>query len=262
MLAKSPAYFCDGEAVKTAAAPVTVQRDLSTRVLDDPDEQFAVRHDHETLCLSGANARDVQTWAAECLREHYCPACQWLGTFGATARRRPEPLRRRCPKCKAKVISHYAAFPTALVHFCLAAACSSRGYCPGCGAPWCRVLATPSTAEVIATDQRPRLKTKLNYPRCGGELRDVRGPGTTTLGWRPTCACCPPAHADGVYDPVAPEFAPRPARVLDPFAGSGRVGIQAQRMGLDFVGIELSPAYAGMARRLLRDAAPLFYEEG
>jgi DNA modification methylase len=40
--------------------------------------------------------------------------------------------------------------------------------------------------------------------------------------------------------------------------GSGRVGIQAQRMGLDFVGIELSESYVSLARKLLSDASPLF----
>ena len=249
MLAKSPTYFCDGEAVKTPAAPATVQRDLYTRVLDDPGEQFAVRHDHETLCLSGANARDVQTWAAECLREHYCPVCQWLGTFGATARRRPDPLRRRCPQCKARAISHYAAFPTALVHFCLAAACSSRGYCPGCGAPWARVVRTKFVPQPDVSREKGVRGSGRQKPMDESNRSDGTPRGTTqatTLGWRPTCAC-PPQE-------------PRPGRVLDPFAGSGRVGLACQKLGLDFLGCELNPEYAAMARRLLAADAPLFDE--
>ena len=39
--------------------------------------------------------------------------------------------------------------------------------------------------------------------------------------------------------------------VLDPFAGSGTTGVVALRLGRSFVGIELSPAYAEMARRSL-----------
>jgi DNA modification methylase len=46
--------------------------------------------------------------------------------------------------------------------------------------------------------------------------------------------------------------------VLDPFAGSGMVGVVALRHGRRFVGIELSPAYCAMARR--RIAGPLFAE--
>ncbi len=65
-----------------------------------------------------------------------------------------------------------------------------------------------------------------------------------TIGWRPSCTC--------------PDNTPRPGLVLDPFSGSGRTGIQAQRMGLDYVGCELNPEYVEMSRRLLREAMPLF----
>jgi DNA modification methylase len=46
--------------------------------------------------------------------------------------------------------------------------------------------------------------------------------------------------------------------VLDPFAGSGTTGVVALRLGRSFVGIELSPTYAEMARRRIEDDAPLF----
>jgi DNA modification methylase len=44
--------------------------------------------------------------------------------------------------------------------------------------------------------------------------------------------------------------------VVDPFAGSGTVGVVALRQGRRFLGIELSPAYCKMARH--RIAGPLF----
>jgi hypothetical protein len=44
--------------------------------------------------------------------------------------------------------------------------------------------------------------------------------------------------------------------VLDPFAGSGTVGVVALRHGRRFVGLELNPEYVAMARR--RIAGPLF----
>lgn len=47
--------------------------------------------------------------------------------------------------------------------------------------------------------------------------------------------------------------------VLDPFAGSGTVGVVANRHGRRFVGIELNPTYCEMARR--RIAGPLFASE-
>lgn len=45
--------------------------------------------------------------------------------------------------------------------------------------------------------------------------------------------------------------------VLDPFCGSGTTGLVADRLGREFVGIELNPAYAELARRRLEDDAPL-----
>ena len=48
--------------------------------------------------------------------------------------------------------------------------------------------------------------------------------------------------------------------VLDPFAGSGTVGVVALRAGRDFIGIDLSPRYVEMARRRIEGTAPLFAE--
>jgi DNA modification methylase len=45
--------------------------------------------------------------------------------------------------------------------------------------------------------------------------------------------------------------------VLDPFAGAGTTGLVATRHGRGFVGIELNPAYAEMARQRIRDDQPL-----
>lgn len=53
---------------------------------------------------------------------------------------------------------------------------------------------------------------------------------------------------------------PPGALVLDPFAGSGTTGVVALRHGRRFLGLELNPAYAAMARR--RIAGPLFAEAG
>jgi len=39
----------------------------------------------------------------------------------------------------------------------------------------------------------------------------------------------------------------RAGRVLDPFMGSGTVGVVAEHVGRDWLGIELNPAFAAMA---------------
>jgi DNA modification methylase len=59
----------------------------------------------------------------------------------------------------------------------------------------------------------------------------VPGPVQRTL--RPTCTC----RADW-----------RPGLVLDPFFGSGTVGVVAERRRRDWLGIELNPAFARLAR--------------
>jgi DNA modification methylase len=46
--------------------------------------------------------------------------------------------------------------------------------------------------------------------------------------------------------------------VLDPFTGSGTTGQVAIQLGRSFVGIELNPQYAELARRRIGGAAPLF----
>ena len=48
--------------------------------------------------------------------------------------------------------------------------------------------------------------------------------------------------------------------VLDPFFGAGTTGLVASRLGREYVGIELNPEYAEMARERIRLDAPLFAE--
>jgi len=42
---------------------------------------------------------------------------------------------------------------------------------------------------------------------------------------------------------------PKPGVVLDPFIGAGTTGFVAKKLGKDFIGIELNPKYAEMARK-------------
>lgn len=48
--------------------------------------------------------------------------------------------------------------------------------------------------------------------------------------------------------------------VLDPFAGSGTVGVVALRHGRQFIGTELNPKYAALAEQRIFSDAPLFNE--
>jgi hypothetical protein len=133
-----------------------------------------------------------------------------------------------------------------LVHKCLAAGTSAEGYCDRCSAPFVRVIETkgvhaPSDNGKTAERRAVGLRTAISG--AGAERQTAE---TTTLGWRASCRC---------ENPV-----PRPGRVLDPFCGSGRTGVMACRMGLDFTGVELNPEFAAMATRILRNDQPLFNE--
>ena len=51
-----------------------------------------------------------------------------------------------------------------------------------------------------------------------------------------------------------------PATVLDPFGGSGTVGLVADRLQRSAILIEISEEYAEMARKRITSDAPLFAE--
>jgi len=135
--------------------------------------------------------------------------------------------------------AHFAVMPWDLVEPCVLAGTSERGQCAKCGAPRERVVDVEpmifrhSARE--ATKKDAGLATALH-----GTL--VEPAKRKTTGWRATCGCG--------ADPI-------PQTVLDPFSGSGTVGMVALRHGRSFVGIELNPTYAAMARERITGDAPL-----
>ena len=60
-----------------------------------------------------------------------------------------------------------------------------------------------------------------------------------------------------LIEPCVLAGAPEGGVVLDPFAGAGTTGLVALRHDRSFVGLELNPEYAEMARDRIRDDAPL-----
>lgn len=61
-----------------------------------------------------------------------------------------------------------------------------------------------------------------------------------------------------LIEPCVLAGCPEGGTILDPFAGSGTTGVVALRAGRRFVGIELNPEYRELARRRIKDDAPLF----
>jgi DNA modification methylase len=132
--------------------------------------------------------------------------------------------------------AHFATFPRALVEPCLKAGTSEKGACSVCGAPWARVV-----EREVHTTGRGRDHI------AGGDVEAGQGwegvprasIATKTTGWSPSCCCfCAPGNGSTV-----------PCVTMDPFYGSGTVGLVAQDMHLDCIGIELSEDYAKLARK-------------
>lgn len=106
-------------------------------------------------------------------------------------------------------LGHQATFPEALVEPIVRAATPER-ICVQCDRAWTR----PTRVLTVHTNEGARTVRKV------GELQ--------------RCDC----------------FAPtRPGVVLDPFFGTGTVGVVAERLGRDWLGIELNPAYAALAEQ-------------
>jgi DNA modification methylase len=139
--------------------------------------------------------------------------------------------------------AHFATFPKKLVEPCIKAGTSEKGCCPECGAAWLRNVAVDQVPDNGGgTASRKIQKASLVGGGEGWFGKRTRRIAETT-GWTPTCS-----HT---IDPI-------PCTVLDPFAGSGTTGVVALRLGRSFIGIELSPEYARMARERIRWDAPLF----
>jgi DNA modification methylase len=114
-----------------------------------------------------------------------------------------------------------------------------------------------------------RRDARLNFQAADGTARgnpekwsDVGGTRNRRSVW--TVATVPlkeehfAAFPPKLIEPCILAGSPRGGLVLDPFCGSGTTGIVSLRHGRRFVGIELNPTYAAMARRRIEGDAPLF----
>jgi DNA modification methylase len=108
-------------------------------------------------------------------------------------------------------LGHQATYPEALVERPILAGCPER-ICVQCDRAWVR----PSKIVRVNTKEGIRHRQVV-----GGLAR---------------CECFAPS---------------RPGVVLDPFAGTGTTAVVAERLGRDWLGIELSPTYRTLAQQRL-----------
>lgn len=159
--------------------------------------------------------------------------------------------------------AHFATFPEELIQPCILAGTSEKGCCSDCGTPWERILEPgPEYKKALGSSYHDHSETaekgmkQLRGKNGQNKARDEQGvtfADYRTVGWEPGCDC----HGNGIvgHMPIVP------ATVLDPFAGSGTTGVVSLRYHRKFLGIELNPEYAAMARRRIKDDAPMFNVE-
>lgn len=136
--------------------------------------------------------------------------------------------------------AHFATYPPALIEPCIKAGTSEHGVCPECGAQWERVVEKVDTGETqkmpdgFATHEGDH----GSIHRSGREKGEAGKPvmASQTIGWQPTCT-----H----------DLEPVPAKVFDPFLGSGTSILVARKLGRIGIGTDLSLEYLGLARERL-----------
>lgn len=220
LLAKSPRYFWDKEAVKEPAewerwgnqtTPKYVGTKTKTGWMEgrSKEELQAMRED-------GRNIRTVWTIATKSYAE-----------------------------------AHFATWPPELVELCIKAATSERGCCPDCGMPWNRLVDRVDQGW-DGSKYGERALEATGGIMSGGTAHSTLGSSggkltgkSQTVGWMPGCECddsYPPGYYEASSRPV-------PCTVLDIFMGSGTTAEAARKLGRHAIGIEKNPDYCALVAR-------------
>lgn len=138
--------------------------------------------------------------------------------------------------------SHFATFPPDLVEPMVLAGTSEKGACIQCGKPWKRVIQKETSFEggsgkAGRSSEDANANGKWAGQQYGENIKLGPVIHTETVGWEPTCDC-------GAET--------RPCWILDPFCGSGTVGVVALKNGRRFVGIDLNPEYIEMSEKRIQ----------
>lgn len=224
LLAKSTRYFYDAEAVREAHVSVYPPGNRKPYDAGRPDG-LTLRPNRDIGNPAGRNPRSV--WAIN-----------------------PQPFPG----------AHFATMPEALVEPCILAGTSAHGACAECGAPWARVIergeALEAQRRACGSDASGGYNGQSTKGHEAAGVQDASAVKARILAgmaerrtarWGPSCTCLTNRE-------------PVPATVLDPFTGSGTVGVVALRHGRRFIGSELNPAYVEMAKARVGGVAPLFTE--
>ena len=232
MLTKGTGYFCDQEKVREKGSDreyLNWEQRKALGKFDDGDKrqaetmdggQYHYKHGQGFGTSGQRNPRDLLT--ADELDELWGMFLAWLQD--------DNPLDVLTPRPESYKKDHYAVYPSTLITPLIRASCPTR-CCPECGAAWAPV--------VNVTKGGPQRKTaKIDghgshglgfYGSAGQAWQDWKDANPNqVLGYRPTCA----HDADAI-----------PGTILDPYVGSGTTLVVARELGLNAIGLDLSPAY-------------------
>lgn len=220
LLARSPKYFYDADAVREPWNPRSIERDQRgykgtflkrTREADTRDNRVNGLDGQKGNYVAGRNKRSVWHIATE--------------SFPG---------------------AHFATFPQALAEPCIKAGTSEYGCCPSCGASWVREVKTrhakhPNRGKMGAGQ----------FELFAGAYEERSSLGNAvireTAGWHPACRC---PENDGSSRCV----------ILDPFGGAGTAALVADGLGRDSIYIDLKREYAEMAMSRLGIGKKLFVD--
>lgn len=221
MLAKSPAYYFDQDAVREPNADISIARAKKPLNQTHPDNVGVAMPPEQGRRIEG----DLKDGSARVIESP-------MGERFVNPAGRNKRDVWTIPTVSYRG-AHYAVFPPKLVEPCVLAATSERGVCPECGAPWRRVV--EKVREPRGDSFGRKDIGEYDHGQAGAPYEEVVD--IVTKGWEPSCS-----H----------QGSPIPATVLDPFAGSGTVGLVAQGLSRRAVLIDLNGEY--LAQQLGRNA--------
>lgn len=148
--------------------------------------------------------------------------------------------------------AHFATFPPELVRRCLSAGVSEAGCCSECGAPYKRIIhkeRKPTRPGCNSKATSASQNEDSPYHDTRGTIIGNRDPRRHTtvkecVGWSTTCK-----HAIS---------RPNPCIVFDPFHGAGTTMMVANRLKLNYFGIDISQKYLDLSIERLR-AGPIAF---
>jgi len=140
--------------------------------------------------------------------------------------------------------AHFATFPERLIEPMIKAGCP-QWICKKCGRARERVIERRKNYHYLRTDtgtirKTPQIDRKGKSAmtpgtKAGRRYREVYIIESSTIGWT-DCGC---------------NAGWRPGIVLDPFMGAGTTAVVAEKLGRDWIGIEINPEYIKIAKRRL-----------